>query len=158
MQLPEMAERYFEDLRIGARFQSRPYKVTEAAIISFAREFDPQPFHLDPEAARQSLFEGLVASGWHTAVITMRLLVQSGFNLAGGTIGLGADELRWPKPVRPGDELQAEIEIVGLRLSRSKPDRGMVRIRYKTRNQNDDIVMTMSATVLVPRRFVPQDS
>jgi len=151
-----MHERYLEDLRIGARFEGGPYEVTESAIIEFAREFDPQPIHLDPKAAKESIFEGLIASGWHTAVITMRLLVKSGLNLAGGTIGLGADELRWPKPVRPGDKLRAEVEIIGLRPSRSKPDRGVVRIRYTTRNQNDETVMTMTATVLVLRRSAIQ--
>jgi acyl dehydratase len=152
MHLPEMSDRYFEDLRIGARFEGGPYQVTEDAIIEFAREFDPQPFHLDPEAAKQTAFEGLVASGWHTAFITMRLLVKSGLNLAGGTIGLGADDLRWPKPVRPGDTLRTEIEIVGLRSSQSKPDRGIARIRYATRNQDNETVMTMSAIILVPKR------
>ena len=145
-------ERYLEDLHAGDRFNSGPYEVTEAGIINFAREFDPQPFHLDVERARQSIFGGLVASGWHTAAITMRLLVTCGLNLAGGAVGLGADELRWPRPVRPGDVLRLELEIVEVRPSRSKPDRGTVRLRYVTRNQKNEVVMTLEATALVPKR------
>ncbi len=147
-----MIERYFEDLKVGDRFQSGPYEVTEKAINDFAREFDPQPFHLDRAAANKSVFRGLVASGWHTAAITMRLLVMSGLNIAGGAIGLGVDELRFPKPVRPGDTLRLEIEIVDVRLSKSKPDRGTARIRYATRNQDDEVVFTQTATILVPKR------
>jgi acyl dehydratase len=147
-----MTVRYLEDLKVGDRFESGLYAVTEEAIINFAREFDPQPFHLDLEAAKKSIFGGLVASGWHTAAITMRLLVTSNLNLAGGAIGLGVDEMRFPKPVRPGDTLRLELEIVEIRPSRSKPDRGTARIRYTTRNQNDEIVFTQTATVLVPKR------
>ena len=145
-------ERYLEDLHVGDRFNSGPYEVTEADIINFAREFDPQPFHLDVERARQSIFGGLVASGWHTAAITMRLLVTCGLNLVGGAVGLGANELRWPRPVRPGDVLRLELEIVEVRPSRSKTDRGTVRLRYVTRNQKNEAVMTLEATALVPKR------
>ena len=120
--------------------------------MEFAREFDPQPFHLDRGAADKSVFRGLVASGWHTAAITMRLLVTSDLNLAGGAIGLGVDEMRFPMPVRPGDVLRLELEIVDVRESRSKRDRGTVRLRYATRNQKDEIVFTQTATVLVPKR------
>jgi acyl dehydratase len=148
-----MSERYLDDLKVGDRFQSGPYEVTEKAINDFAREFDPQPFHLDREAAKKSVFRGLVASGWHTAAITMRLLVTSDLNLAGGAIGLGVDELRFPKPVRPGDTLRLELEIVDVRPSKTKPDRGTARIRYATRNQNGDVVFTQTATVLVPKRL-----
>lgn len=147
-----MTERYLEDLRVGDRFSSGSYEVTEKAINDFAREFDPQPFHLDLEAAKKSIFRGLVASGWHTAAITMRLLVTSDLNLAGGAIGLGVDELRFPRPVRPGDVLTLEIEIIDVSPSRSKPDRGTARIRYATRNQKDELVFSQTATVLVPRR------
>jgi acyl dehydratase len=149
-----VTERYLEDLRVGDRFESGPYEVTEAAIIKFGREFDPQPFHLDPEAAKQSVFKGQVASGWHTAAITMRLLVTSGINLAGGAIGLGVDEMRFPKPVRPGDTLTLELEVVDVRPSRSKPDRGTARLRYSTRNQNNEIVFSQTATVLVLKRAI----
>ena len=148
------SERYLEDLHVGDRFNSDPYEVTEAGIINFAREFDPQSFHLDPEIAKQTIFGGLVASGWHTAAITMRLLVTCGLNLAGGAVGLGADELRWPRPVRPGDVLRLELEIAEVQPSRSKPDRGTVRLRYVTRNQRNETVMTLMATVLLPKRAI----
>src|SRR5436853_4405679 len=146
-----MSQRYFEDLKVGDRFRSGTYKVTEEQIVSFAREFDPQPFHLDPAVARQTMFKGLIASGWHTAAITMRLFVQT-LNFAEGAIGLGVDELRWPNAVRPGDVLQVETEIVDLRESRSKPSHGIVRIRNVTVNQRGEIVQTMSASALVLRR------
>jgi len=148
-----MSERYFEDLKVGARFKSSAYKVTEEGIISFAREFDPQSFHLDPARAKQTMFEGLIASGWHTAAITMRLFVQT-LNFAEGAIGLGVDELRWPNPVRPGDILQVETEIIDLRLSRSKPNHGIIRLRNVTSNQRGEIVQTMMASAMVPSRRV----
>ena len=146
-----MSQRYFEDLKAGDRFKSGTYKVTEEQIVSFAREFDPQPFHLDPAVARQTMFKGLIASGWHTAAITMRLFVQT-LNFAEGAIGLGVDELRWPNAVRPGDVLQVETEIVDLRESRSKPSHGIVRIRNVTANQRGEVVQTMFASALVLRR------
>jgi len=149
----EMQERYFEDLKVGDRFKSQTYKVSEEQIISFAREFDPQPFHLDRAVASRTMFGELIASGWHTAAITMRLFVQT-LNCAQGAIGLGVDELRWPNAVRPGDELQVEIEIVDLRTSRSRPTHGVVRLRYVTTNQRGEIVQTMFASALVPRRSV----
>lgn len=147
-----MIERYLQDLHVGDRFNSGEYEVSEVAIVNFAREFDPQIFHLDPHRAKATIFQGLVASGWHTAAITMRLLVTSDLKLAGGAVGLGVDELRWPNPVRPGDRLRVELEIVEVRLSRTKPDRGIVRINYATRNQKNEIVMTLTATALVPKR------
>ncbi len=146
-----MSQRYFEDLKAGDRFKSGTYKVTEEQIVSFAREFDPQPFHLDPAVARQTMFKGLIASGWHTAAITMRLFVQT-LNFAEGAIGLGVDELRWPNAVRPGDVLQVETEIVDLRESRSKPSHGIVRIRNVTTNQRGEAVQAMFASALVLRR------
>ena len=146
-----MSERYFDDLSSGERLQSGQYIVTEEEIINFAREFDPQPFHLDKAVARQTMFEGLIASGWHTAAITMRLFVQT-LNFAEGAIGLGVDELRWPIAVRPGDVLQVETEIVDLRLSQSKPSHGIVRLRNVTTNQRGEIVQTMAASALVLRR------
>ena len=151
--LVQMCERYFEDLKAGDRFQSSTCKVTEEGIVSFAREFDPQSFHLDPARAKQTLFEGLVASGWHTAAITMRLFVQT-LNFAEGAIGLGVDELRWPNPVRPGDVLQVETEIVDLRLSQSKPKHGIIRLQNVTSNQRGEIVQTMMASAMVPKRSV----
>src|SRR6266446_6723328 len=137
-----MSERYFEDLKAGDRFKSATYQVSEEQLISFAREFDPQPFHLDPAVADQTMFKGLIASGWHTAAITMRLFVQT-LNFAEGAIGLGVDELRWPNAVRPGDRLQVETEIVDLRVSRSKPGYGIIRLRNVTTNQHGEIVQTM---------------
>ena len=146
-----MQERYFEDLKAGDRFKSETYKVSEEQIVSFAREFDPQPFHLDATVARQTMFKDLIASGWHTAAITMRLFVRT-LNFAEGAIGLGVDELRWPHAVRPGDVLQVETEIVDLRESRSKPSHGIVRIRNVTTNQCGEVVQTMTASALVLRR------
>jgi acyl dehydratase len=145
-----MKQRYFEDLKAGERFKSGPYKVSEEQIISFAREFDPQPFHLDAVVADQTMFKGLIASGWHSAAITMRLFVQT-LNFAEGAIGLGVDELRWPQAVQPDDVLQVETEIVDLRESRSKPSHGIVRLRNVTTNQRGEIVQTMAASALVLR-------
>src|ERR1700719_41814 len=127
-------QRYFEDLKVGDRFKSGTYKVTEEQIVSFAQEFDPQPFHLDRAVGDKTMFGGLIASGWHTAAITMRLFVQA-LNFAEGAIGLGVDELRWPNAVQPDDVLQVETEILDLRESRSKPSHGIVRLRYVTTNQ-----------------------
>src|SRR5947209_6471829 len=146
-----MTQRYFEDLKAGDRFESGTYKVSEEQIVSFAREFDPQPFHLDSAVAGQTMFKSLIASGWHTTAITMRLFVQT-LNFAQGAIGLGVDELRWPNAVRPGDVLQVETEIVDLRESRSKPSYGIVRLRNVTTNQRGEIVQTMAASALVLRR------
>ena len=146
-----MKERYFEDLKVGDQFKSQTYKVSEEQIVSFAREFDPQPFHLDRAVADKTIFGGLIASGWHTAAITMRLFVRA-LNFAEGAIGLGVDELRWPNAVKPGDELEVEVEIVDLRESRSKPTHGVVRLRYVTTNQTGEIVQTMFASALVRRR------
>src|SRR5438094_9080778 len=146
-----MSQRYFEDLKAGDRFKSATYKVSEEQIVSFAREFDPQPFHVDPTVAGQTIFKSRIASGWHTAAITMRLFVQT-LNFAEGAIGLGVDELRWPNAVRPDDVLEVEIEIVDLRESRSKPSHGIVRIRNVTTNQRGEVVQTMFASALVLRR------
>jgi acyl dehydratase len=146
-----VSERYFEDLKRGDRFKSETYTVSEAQIISFAREFDPQPFHFDAAVARQTIFMDLIASGWHTAGITMRLFVKT-LNFAEGAIGLGVDELRWPTAVKPNDVLQVETEIVDLRESQSKPSYGIVRIRNVTTNQRGEILQTMYASALVLRR------
>jgi acyl dehydratase len=147
----KMKELYFDDLKVGDRFESGTYSVTQDGIVAFAQEFDPQSFHLDSAKAKESIFEGLIASGWHIAAITMRLFVQT-LNFAEGAIGLGVDELRWPNPVRPGDVLQVETEIVHLRTSRSKPRHGIIRLRNTTRNQRVEIVQSMMASALVPRR------
>jgi acyl dehydratase len=146
-----MNERYFEDLQPGARFESESLLVNEKQLIEFAHKFDPQMFHLDRKTAERSIFKGLVASGWHTAAMTMRLFVQT-LNFAQGAIGLGVDELRWPNAVRPGDALRVETEIVEARLSRSKPRHGIIRLRNVTTNQRGEIVQSMYANALVPRR------
>ena len=143
--------RVFEDFNASDRFRSEPHEVTDHQIIEFAREFDPQSFHLDPAVAERTMFKGLIASGWHTAAISMRLFIQT-LNFAEGAIGLGVDELRWPNPVRPGDILRVETEIVDVRPSRSKPDCGIARIRNVTTNQRGEIVQTMFASALIPRR------
>jgi acyl dehydratase len=145
-------EKYLEDLHIGDRFESDTCQVTEEGIIEFARDFDPQPFHLDAKAAGESVFEGLAASGWHTAAMTMKLFITGGLKLAGGSVGLGVDELQWPRPVRPGDTLRLQTEILDVRPSRSKPDRGIIRIRNVTTNQRGEVVQTFLASVLVRRR------
>src|SRR5712691_5418988 len=146
-----MKERYFDDLKAGYRVQSEPFEVVGKTIIEFAEKFDPQKFHLNARSAEQSIFKGLIASGWHTAAITMRLFVKT-LNFAEGAIGLGVDELRWPNTVRPGDVLRVETEIVDLRESRSKPSHGIVRIRNVTANQRGEVVQTMFASALVLRR------
>ena len=147
-----MAELFLEDLQVGQRFGSDTIQVTKESIFEFARQFDPQPFHLDEEAARQSIFKELTASGWHTAAMSMRLFVTGEFKPVGGSIGLAVDELRWPQPVRPGDILKLETEILDVRKSRSKPDRGIIRIRNVTTNQRGEIVQTFMAFVMVRRR------
>ena len=146
-------ERYFDDLKVGDRFKSESLRVTERQVIEFAHKFDPQMFHLTRKSAERTIFKGLIASGWHTAAMTMRLFVQR-LNFAEGAIGLGVDELRWPNPVRPGDVLQVETEIIDLRLSRSKPNCGILRLRNVTTNQRGEIVQTMFANAIVPRRRV----
>lgn len=147
-----MTELYLDDLQVGNRFGSDSLKVTEEDIIAFARDFDPQPFHLDAKAAEQSVFKELVASGWHTAAMSMKLFVTGELKLAGGSVGLGVDELRWPRPVKPGDTLRLETEILDVRPSKSKPDRGIIRIRNVTTNQDGEVVQTFVASVLVRRQ------
>lgn len=148
-----MSMQYFEDFAAGQKFTSPTLRVTPEAIVAFAAEFDPQPFHLDDGAARGTLFGGLSASGWHTAAMTMRLCVGSEFRPAGGIVGVGG-ELNWLKPVRPGDELRVEIEIGETRTSRSRPQHGIVKINIATRNQHGDIVQTFAPTLFVDRRPV----
>ena len=146
-----MEFRYFEDFREGDVLALGPRTVTREEIVAFAAEFDPQPFHPDAEAAKQMFFGELVASGWHTAAVTMRLLVEGGAPLVGGVIGAGA-EITWPSPVRPGDVLEVESEILELRPSKSRPDRGIVTLRGETRNQRGEVVQVLTAKLVVPRR------
>lgn len=150
-----MNELYLEDLQIGDRFGSDTIEVTEEGIFEFARQFDPQPFHLETAAAEKSIFKELTASGWHTAAMSMRLFVTGEFKPVGGSIGLAVDELRWPQPVRPGDILKVETEILDVRKSRSKPDRGIIRIRNVTTNQKAEVVQTFLASVMIRRRPSP---
>ena len=143
---------YFEDFAVGQKFVSTRRRRVEAdEIKQFAAAYDPQPFHLDEGAARDSVFAGLAASGWHTAALTMSLIVGSEFRPAGGIIGFGG-ELSWLKPVRPGDELRAESDILELRSSRSRPDQGLVSVRVTTLNQHGETVQTFTPTLLVNRR------
>src|SRR6266513_2798626 len=144
-------EHYFDDFKTGDRFKSELLEVTEKQVIEFAHKFDPQMFHLTRKSAERTIFKGLIASGWHTAAMTMRLFVQT-LNFAEGAIGLGGDELRWPNAVRPGDVLRVETEILEARLSESRPNVGVIRLRNTTLNQKNAPVQTMTACALVPRR------
>lgn len=143
--------RYLDDLQAGDRFVSPEHALDEAQIKAFALQFDPQPFHLDHGAATGTLFGGLAASGWHTAALTMRLLVDGGLPLAGGIIGAGG-ELSWPQPTRPGDVLHVETEVVSVTPSRSRPDRGMVVVRSETRNRQGDVLQLSVYKLVVPRK------
>ena len=143
--------RYLDDLRVGQRFSSDSYRMEEDRMKAFAAEFDPQPFHLDEAAARDSIFHGLAASGWYTAAATMRLLVTGELRIAGGLVGLGG-EITWPRPTRAGDTLHVESEIVEIVPSRSKPNQGVVKVRITTLNQNGEEVQVFTAKLLVFRR------
>lgn len=145
--------RYLEDFAPGQKFTGTDrLRVDAHRIKAFAAEFDPQPFHLDDAAAERSLFRGLAASGWHTAAMTMKLLVASDLKPAGGIVGAGFDEFRWPAPVRPGDELRVEVEVLEVRPSKSRPDVGLVKIRTTTLNQDGAAVQVNVGNLLVPRR------
>jgi acyl dehydratase len=142
---------YLDDLKAGDRFTSGEHVLDAAQIVAFATQFDPQPFHLDAKAAEGTFFQGLAASGWHTAAITMRLLVTSGIPLADGIIGSGG-ELQWPKPTRPGDVLHVVSEVIEVVPSRSRPERGMVQMRCETLNQHGDVVQRFSPKLVVSKR------
>ena len=143
---------YLEDIAVGQTFRTGTITVSILDVTSFAMMFDPQAFHLDEDAAQTSIFGELVASGWHTAALTMRLLVQGEFQPFGGLIGLGVDQIRWPRPVRPGDQLRVDSEVLEVRESQSNPTRGVVKIRNTTRNQAGEPVMVQVANLIVPRR------
>jgi acyl dehydratase len=147
-----MKEQYLEDFFVGQVFNSSRIKVEKDDIIKFGKRFDPQPYHVDEVAARDTVFRGLAASGWHTAAMTMRILVDGEFRPAGGMIGVGFDELSWPRPVRPGDELHAKSEVLDVRPSKSRPDRGLIRVKTTTFNQNDEVVQVYTGNLIVPRR------
>ena len=151
-----MSKLYLEDFAVGQTYGSGRLRVDEEKIKAFAAEFDPQPFHLDDDAARDSIFRGLAASGWHTAALTMRLLVGSELKPAGGIVGAGFDEFRWPRPVRPGDELRVESEVLEVRPSKSRPGQGLIKVRTTTLNQNGEAVQISIGNLLVPRRPVKE--
>lgn len=141
---------YLDDLHVGQRFTSAVHFLDETQITTFAEQFDPQPFHMDKQAAQQTFFGQLVASGWHTAAITMRLNAES-VPLAGGIVGVGG-ELTWSAPTRPGDILHVESEVVEITPSRSRPDRGTIVLQSRTINQRSEVVQTLKARLVVPRR------
>ena len=146
-----MTERlYLEDMSVGRKFTSGTCTIDAEAITRFASEFDPQPFHTDAEAAKKTFFGGLAASGWHTAAVTMRLLVES-VPIAGGVIG-GGGEVSWPKATRPGDALQVESEVLEVRPSRSRPDRGTITLQSETRTQDGEVVQVLTSRLVVFRR------
>ena len=139
----------YEDLKVGMRFESRTLAVTPEDVEAFARKFDPQPFHIDPIAAQATFFKGLVASGWHTSALTMRLVVES-LPILGGVVGGGVDELRWPNALRPGDTIRLVSEVIEMRTLKSRADVGLVKFRVTTLNQRGEAVQSM-----VPNLFAP---
>lgn len=145
-------ELYLEDLHVGQTFRSGSIEVTREAALAFAAQFDPQPFHLNEDAARQGFFGRLALSGWHTASVTMRLFVESDFRLAGGLIGVGVDSLAWPRPSYPGDTFRLEIEIVQARPLKSRPEQGIVKLHNRTLSQRDEVVQDLVVNVLALRR------
>jgi acyl dehydratase len=148
-----MTKLYLEDFTPGRTFTSdKSFAVDSIAIKAYASQFDPQPFHLDEKAAEGTFFKGLAASGWHTMSMTMRLLVDGGLPIAGGIVGAGADEIRWPRPTRPGDTLRVQSEVLEARPSKSRPDQGLIKVRITTLNQNDEPVQTMIGNLVVPKR------
>jgi acyl dehydratase len=138
-------KRYFEDYVPGAVFEYGTISVNQADLIEFAKRFDPQPFHIDPDAAARGPFGGLIASGWHTASLVMRLLVDRYLSSVASLGSPGVDELRWTRPVRPGDSLRVRVSVLDARRSRSKPDRGLVRSHFEVVNQDGDVVMSLKA-------------
>ena len=148
----KFTKQYLEDYAVGQVYRTGRVQIDKEQILAFAKQFDPQPYHLDDDAARKSVFGGLAASGWHTAALTMRLLVDSEFRPANGILGVGFDDLSWPRPVRPGDELYAESEVLDVRPSKSRPDRGLIRVRTTTLNQDGEPVQIYTGNLLVPRR------
>jgi acyl dehydratase len=150
--MSELSGRYLEDFAVGQTFGSGRLRIDKEQIFAFAAEFDPQPFHLDEASARHSIFGGLAASGWHTAAVTMRLLLDSELKPAGGIIGAGLDECRWPRPVRPGDELRIECEVIEVRPSKSRPEQGLIKLRTSTLNQDGEAVLVHVVNLVVLRR------
>jgi len=147
-----MTGKYLEDFAVGQIYVSGRITVEKERIKTFAAEFDPQPFHLDEDSARRSIFGGLAASGWHTAALTVRLLVASDFKPVGGIVGAGFEEFRWPVPVRPGDELHVEGEVLEVRPSKSRPHQGLLKVRATTKNQKGEAAQVSVGNLVVPRR------
>jgi acyl dehydratase len=147
-----MARRYFEDLSLGETWTSREVTITEADIVEFARRYDPQPMHMDPAAAAKGPHGTVIASGWHIAALTLKVFVEAGGYGDTPVLGLGNDELRWNKVVRPGDRLTVKREVVELRRSRSNPMNGLVRTRITVVNQNGETVLSMLATGMIAAR------
>lgn len=143
---------YYEDLVVGRVYTTGLIEISAEEAATFAARYDPQPFHVDLAAAQQSVFGGIVASGWLTAALTMRLMVEGALGVGGGVVGLGVDLLRWPQPVRPGDTLTALVEVMTMRVSESKPAWGVVKLRTLTTNQTGAVVQEMLSNILVPRR------
>ena len=148
-----MQRLYLDDLAVGQRFKTGTVGVSVEAIKEFAARFDPQPFHLDEATAKHSVFGELVASGWHTAALVMRLLVEGDMKVAGGLIGLGG-EITWPRPTKPGDVLHVESEVLEVKPSRSRPDSGIVKVRNTALNQDGEAVEIFTVNMLVPRKSV----
>ena len=146
---PPADDRYFEDYVPGSVYAFGSIMMEEKEMIEFATRYDPQPFHVDPEAARKSVFGGLIASGWHTGAVSMRLIVDHYLSSVASLGSLGLDEVRWLKPVRPGDELSIRVTVLEARLSQSKPDRGIVRSLVEVMNQNREVVMSRVAVNFV---------
>ena len=147
-----MKELYLEDLAPGQIYRTGRFVMTADAIKAYARQYDPQPFHVDEEAAKDSFFEGLSASGWHTASITMKLVLGGPFRPAGGHIGARLEEIHWPRPTRPGDELHAQTEVLEVRPSQSRPEHGWVKVRTTTLNQKDEVLQSYVGNLIVRRR------
>ncbi len=144
--------RYLEDLEPGGTFESPRHTISQEAIVAFAREYDPQSFHVDAEAAKSSFFGKLVASGWHTAALTMMMLNEAGMDLAGGIIGAGMEDVRWPAALAPGDTVHVRVEILESRRSKSRPEIGLVRTRIRTLRDDGIAVQEMTANLIVPVR------
>ena len=144
---------YLEDFSVGQTFESPSMVVTADAIKAYAAQFDPQPFHIDETTAANTFFKGLAASGWHTASMTMRLLVDGGLPIAGGIIGAGVEDIRWPHAVRPGDTLRLVSEVLEMRPSKSRPEQGLVKVRTTTFNQNSEPVQIMTSNLVVQRKM-----
>ena len=147
-----MTLHFLEDFAPGQKYRTGSLRVTPEEIKAFASQYDPQPFHLDDEAAKQTFFAGLAASGWHTAALTMKLLVAGELAPAGGIVGAGFEEFRWPRPVRPGDELRVESEILEVRPSKTRPAQGLIKVRTTTFNQDGEPVQVFVGSLVVPRR------